>query len=139
MGFFQIALDGPAGAGKSTIAKTLAKELNFTFINSGAIFRCICIAVIDSGITITDNKEIANLLPSLSIGQKGDTIYLNNVDVSERSRANEISSIVPIIAKIPEVRTFAVDAQRKIAETDNIVVEGRDTTTVVFPNATMKC
>ncbi|GMO15561.1 MAG: (d)CMP kinase [Mycoplasmoidaceae bacterium] len=136
---YQIAIDGPAGAGKSTIAKELASLLNYTFINSGGIFRSIAVAVVLNNLDINDSKSIVSLLPKIKVTQIGNDMYLNGNNISDKTWTQEITVIVPKIAQIKEVREYTRDVQRKIAENSNIVIEGRDTTTVVFPNATLKC
>lgn len=137
--YYQIAMDGPAGAGKSTIAKELAKILNFTFINSGGIYRSVVVAVKQNNIDVSDINAIENLLKTIKVEQKGNDMYLNGNNISNLTWTNETTAVVPTIAQIPKVREFVKLTQRHIAESNNIVIEGRDTTTVVFPNATLKC
>jgi cytidylate kinase len=136
--FFQIAMDGPAGSGKSTIAKNVAKKLNFTYLNSGGLYRCYAIALRDSAIDVTDVKAVIKVIEHANVDQKGTRLYLNDLEVNDRAYTKDISSFVPVISKIPEVRLAVGQCQYKIADHNDIVVEGRDTTTEVFPNATLK-
>jgi cytidylate kinase len=141
MSFKQIALDGPAGSGKSTVAKLLAKKLNFTFINSGGFFRAIALYIKQNNIDYQNlsSEQLKNILEKVEIHQVGEHFFLNNEDVTDKIHNSEISSIVPIIAKIPVVREYATKLQVDMANKTDIVIEGRDTTTVMFPNATLKC
>ncbi|MDR2636629.1 MAG: (d)CMP kinase [Mycoplasmataceae bacterium] len=137
--FFQIAMDGPAGAGKSTIAKQLAKILNYTFINSGGIYRSVAVYIKQNNIQIDNLNLIDDIVNYIVVEQKGNDMYLNGKNVSNLTWTDEITAIVPKIAQIPSVRSFVKKTQQHIADTDNIVIEGRDTTTAVFPDATLKC
>ena len=134
-----IAIDGPAGSGKGTITKLVAEKLNLTYIDSGATYRCIALAVLRNNIKIDEKDKIIALAKTLDIdfNQNGKT-YLNNEDVSNLIRTEEISSIVSPISSIIEVREILVDLQRKMAKGKNVIMEGRDITTVVFPNADYK-
>ena len=134
-----IALDGPAGAGKSTIARTVAKQLGFIYIDTGALYRTIGLAATAAG-TDTDNAEaVAALLDSLSIQLtfRGDEqrVLLNGEDVSDRIRTPEASMMASKVSAIPAVRTFLLSLQRKMAEENNVIMDGRDIGTVVLPNA----
>jgi cytidylate kinase len=133
---FQIAMDGPAGAGKSTIAKAVAKKLGFTFINSGGMYRCIAIALKD--VDLNDEHAIKKVLKEITVTQQGDVLLLNDADVSAECYSTHIANLVPQVSKIPCVREKCHDCQMKLADGANIVIEGRDTTTVMFPNATLK-
>ncbi|MBQ9082283.1 MAG: (d)CMP kinase [Clostridia bacterium] len=137
-----IALDGPAGAGKSTIARTVAKQLGFIYIDTGALYRTIGLAATAAG-TDTDNAEaVAALLDSLSIQLtfRGDEqrVLLNGEDVSDRIRTPEASMMASKVSAIPAVRTFLLSLQRKMAEENNVIMDGRDIGTVVLPNAQIK-
>ncbi len=134
-----IAIDGPAGSGKGTIANILAKKYGYTYIDTGATYRCVALSVLRNNINITDEESIINLVKTLNIDfdESGKT-YLNNEDVSNLIRTKEVSSIVSPISSIVKVREILVDLQRKMANNKDVVMEGRDITTVVFPNADYK-
>ncbi|MDR3249801.1 MAG: (d)CMP kinase [Mycoplasmataceae bacterium] len=137
--FYQIAMDGPAGAGKSSIAKKLSLKLNFTFINSGGIFRSIAVAIAENNIDYNNENQIENLLKLNKISQKGDDMYLNDKNISDKTWTPKITALVPNIAKIKIIREYVKKIQQNIAKTNNIAIEGRDTTTMIFPNAILKC
>ena len=134
-----IAIDGPAGSGKGTIANILAKKYGYTYIDTGATYRCVALSVLRNNIDITDEEGIINLVKTLNIDfdESGKT-YLNNEDVSNLIRTKEVSSIVSPISSIVKVREILVDLQRKMSNNKDVVMEGRDITTVVFPNADYK-
>lgn len=134
-----IAIDGPAGSGKGTIANILAKKYGYTYIDTGATYRCVALSILRNNIDITDEEGIINLVKTLNIDfdESGKT-YLNNEDVSNLIRTKEVSSIVSPISSIVKVREILVDLQRKMANNKDVVMEGRDITTVVFPNADYK-
>lgn len=142
-----IAIDGFSSTGKSTLAKLLAKELGYVHIDSGAMYRAITLYALENGM-IYENKVIeSELVPQLQFidihfelnpGNGKNEIYLNSENVEEKIREMEISSKVSLIAKIPEVRNFSVDLQRKLGENKRIVMDGRDIGTTVFPDADLK-
>ena len=137
-----IAIDGPAGSGKSTIAKLLAKELGFTYIDTGAMYRAVALKIKRLGID-PDNKEaVVNVLKETDTRLKTNEeikVFLDGEDVSSEIRTEEIGKIASKIARYPEVRKILVEMQRKIGEeAKNAVIEGRDTGTVIFPDADIK-
>ncbi len=134
-----IAIDGPAGSGKGTITKILAERLGIVNIDTGAMYRCVALAALRKGLTVEDKEEIIELSKTIQISfdPEGHT-YLNGEDVSSEIRTPEVSSIVSPISSIVEVREQMVKCQRKFAENTSVIMEGRDITTVVFPNATYK-
>ena len=134
-----VAIDGPAGSGKGTITKIVAEKLNLIYIDSGATYRCVALAALRNNLKIEDKEEIIKLTKSLKIEftKDGRTI-LNNEDVSKEIRSKEVSEIVSPISSIVEVREILVDLQRKMANNNDVIMEGRDITTVVFPNANYK-
>jgi cytidylate kinase len=138
MKHYQIALDGPAGAGKSTLAKKLAAQLDFIYINSGGIYRSIAVALRDNNTDITDLKEVAKVLENSRVVQKGSRMFLNGQDINDRCYTQDIQNFVPLISPIHIIREASTKSQILTAANNNIVIEGRDTTTVVFPNATLK-
>lgn len=133
-----IAIDGPAGAGKSTVAKIIAEQLNFLYLDSGALFRAITYKVMKMGITIDDEISIIQAAKDAIIEFLDDTVFLDGQDVNKEIRSNEINLNVSYIAKIPKVREIVVDIERSIACDRNVVVDGRDIGTTVFPDSFIK-
>lgn len=134
-----VAIDGPAGSGKGTITKIIAEKLNLVYIDTGATYRSLALAVLRNNIDLNDKESIINLAKNITIDfdENGHT-YLNNEDVSSLIRSKEVSDIVSGISSIIEVREIMVNLQRKMAESKDVIMEGRDITTVVFPNAQYK-
>ena len=138
-----IAIDGPAGSGKSTITKLIAKNLNFIFLDTGAMYRALSWYLIKEKINYENRKDLNSFLSDISIKFKSvsgskQNVIINNHNVTEKIRTQEISSIVSSIASIKEVREFLVKEQRKIGDKGGIVAEGRDIGSKVFPNAELK-
>jgi cytidylate kinase len=134
-----IALDGPTGAGKSTIAKLIAKKLGFNYLDTGALYRAIALALRKNGINPEDsNERLMEVLHRTDISYTDGKVFLHGRDISEDIRSREIDHYSSVFSTRKIVRDFLFDIQRNYALTDNIVVEGRDTTTVVFPNAWKK-
>lgn len=138
MDFIQIAIDGPAGAGKSTIAKKLAKTLNITYIDTGAMYRALTYKALMNHIDVNNEKEIIKLAKESHINFSQENIYLDHQVVNEEIRNIEVTNNVSYVAKIPEVRKILVDLQRKIARGQDVVMDGRDIGTHVLPNASVK-
>ncbi len=138
----KIAIDGPAGAGKSTIAKLIARKLNLLYIDTGAMYRAITYAVLNSNISPDDREKVIELLKELKIEYKksedGIDIYINNVKVNDKLRNKIIDKNVSIISAIPEVRELLVAHQREISKNYDVILDGRDIGTVVFPDADYK-
>jgi cytidylate kinase len=134
--FYQIAIDGPAGAGKSTIAQLVAKQLNFLFINTGGMYRCYAIALKNTD--LNNLPAVSQVLKSNQVTLEGQRLFLNGVDVTNEAYTSEISGLASTIGTIKIVRQKCVLDQQAIAQGHNVVMEGRDTTTVVLPNATLK-
>lgn len=134
-----IAIDGPAGSGKGTITKLIAKKLNLVYIDTGATYRSIALASLKNNIKLEEKEKIIELAKKVNIDfdLNGKT-YLNGKDVSSEIRSNEVSNIVSPISSIPEIREIMVDLQRKMAKNKDVIMEGRDITTVVFPDAKYK-
>ncbi|MFZ5354187.1 MAG: (d)CMP kinase [Bacillota bacterium] len=133
-----IAIDGPAGAGKSTVAKRIARELDYTYIDSGAMYRALTYKVLQCNINPEDRESVTRLADVTDIEFKDNCIFLDNVNVSVQIRDEAVSNIVSQIASIKEVRRIMVCKQRKLSENKNIVMDGRDVGTVIFPNAYKK-
>lgn len=138
-----IAIDGPAGAGKSTIAKCAAKELGFIYVDTGALYRAIGLYVQRKGIDKDDKENVIASLKEidekLAFNEKGEQIViLNGEDVSGYIRTPEISMYASAVSAIPEVRNFLLDLQRNMAKTNNVIMDGRDIGTVILPNAKVK-
>ena len=133
---FNIAIDGPAGAEKSTVAKIIADKLNMVYVDTGAMYRAITYLSIKEGKTAIE--EIINLAKNADIKLHGRTIFINNEDVSLSIRSQEINNNVSKIAKIPEIRVVMTEIQRKIAKNKGVVMDGRDIGTHVLPDAEYK-
>lgn len=134
---FKIAIDGPAGAGKSTISKLLAKRLNFEYIDTGAMYRAITLKAIRLGIDMEDESAYG-FLKDTKLDIENGRVFLDDEDVSIPIRSVEVTNQVSTPSKIGVVRTFLVDYQRKISKSKNVVMDGRDIGTVVLPNADLK-
>ena len=132
-----IAIDGPAGSGKSTIAKLIAEDLGLVYLDTGAMYRLVTLKALNDGI-LGDLEEIKKMLDNLNIDIKENGFYLDDIDVSEEIRKPIVSENVSHIAAIREVREKMVDLQRKFSESKNVILDGRDIGTVVFPNANVK-
>lgn len=140
---FAIAIDGPAGAGKSSVAKAAAQELGFTYVDTGAIYRAIALFMLENHVDIEEPAAVTAALPkvevSLAYGPEGQRTLLGGRDVSEAIRREEVSMATSKwVAHIPEVRAFLVDVQRGLAEKSNVVMDGRDIGTVILPKAQLK-
>ena len=134
-----IAIDGPAGSGKGTLAKALSKKFNLVNIDTGATYRCVALKTLRNNVSLDDVDKIIDISKNINIKLKEDgTVLLDGEDVTKEIRSKEVTQIVSPISSIVEVRSNLVDIQRKIAEGKDVVMEGRDITTVVFPNATYK-
>lgn len=136
-----VAIDGPAGAGKSTIAKAAAKELGFIYVDTGALYRAVAYNAVKTG-AIDDEQKIIDMLDSTKVELKYvngvQAVYLNGEDVSAFIRTPEISMGASKVSAIPQVRAFLLNLQREIASTNNVIMDGRDIATVVLPNADVK-
>ena len=136
-----IAIDGPGGAGKSTVARAVAKQLGFIYVDTGAIYRAIGLKFVRTGKSFT-NENIISVLPgtelSLTHIDGEQHIIIDGEDVSSLIRTQEISSAASKVSAVPEVRAFLLDLQRDIARKNNVIMDGRDVGTVIFPNAEVK-
>ena len=139
---FVVAIDGPAGSGKGTITSIIAKKMKLNSIDTGAMYRCVTLACIRNNVDITDTEKVKEMLDTINIEliKEKDTqiVKLNGEDVSKEIRENPVNKMVSNVSAIKEVRDKLVELQRKMAESQDIIMEGRDITTVVFPNADVK-
>lgn len=139
---FSIAIDGPAGAGKSSVAKALAKALDAMYLDTGAMYRAFGLALLRMGVDVTDPAAVAahagNTDISVDYVDGGQRIYIGGEDVTGAIRSPEVSAAASLTSAVPEVREEMVALQRRIAEGHNVIMDGRDIGTVVLPNATLK-
>ena len=134
-----VAIDGPAGSGKGTIASILSKRLNLVNIDTGATYRCVALKALRNNLKVEDKEEIIKLSNNIDIKfDLNNNVYLDGEDVTKEIRSKEVTSIVSPISSIVEVRKNMVDLQRRLGNSNNVVMEGRDITTVVFPKADYK-
>ena len=133
-----VAIDGPAGSGKGTVAKILALECNLMYIDTGAMYRAIAYQTLKDNIDITDEDKIVKLALNSKIEFIDGKTYLNGKDISNSIRTMEVTKIVSPISSIVKLREILVDMQRNLAGDNDVIMEGRDITTVVFPNADYK-
>jgi cytidylate kinase len=135
---YQIAIDGPSGVGKSSIARDISKKLGFVYINTGAMYRCYSLALINNDVSIEDIDQVMKTLKSNRVELIGESVFLNGKDVTDQLNNPKIDALASKIGTIKEVREKCVADQQKIANGINCVMEGRDITSVVLPNATLK-
>ena len=133
-----VAIDGPAGAGKSSVSRSLAQRLGFQFLDTGAMYRTVALAALERGLGDGDEAEVARITERLQLDFSGDRVLLDGRDVTAEIRTSRVSAAVYLAADNPEVREKMVDLQRKIAGERDTVTEGRDQGTVAFPHAECK-
>ena len=133
-----IAVDGPAGAGKSTIAKVIADKLNINYIDTGAMYRAITYKCLQNNIDINNEEDVINIAKQCDIDFKDNNIYLNGNILKDEIRTMEVSNNVSNVAKIKEERYLMVDIQRNIGKMSSVILDGRDIGSYVFPNADYK-
>lgn len=137
-----VAIDGPSGAGKSTLARRLAKELGYVYVDTGAMFRTIGLFALRQGVDPADAAAVKALLPQIKLSlasiEGTQHVYLNGEDVSTEIRQEQVGMAASAVGANPAVRSFLLDQQRALAESQNILMDGRDIGTVVLPNATVK-
>ena len=137
-----VAIDGPAGAGKSTLARRLAADFGYIYVDTGAMFRTIGLYALRAGKEPKDNEAVNALLPNITLEfafiEGEQHIYLNGEDVSTAIRTEEVGMAASAVGANPAVRAFLLEMQRDMAKTQNILMDGRDIGTVVLPNATVK-
>lgn len=139
---FIVAMDGPAGTGKGTITNLISKEMGLVNIDTGATYRCVALYAIKNNIKLEEKEKIIESLPNIHIDMKNEQgiqkVYLNNEDVTSEIRSKEVTKIVSQVSSIVEVRLAMVEVQRNLAKGKDVIMEGRDITTYVFPNADVK-
>jgi len=133
-----IAIDGPAGAGKSTVARGVAKALGFTYLDSGAMYRCVALAALDRGIDLGDGERLGEMAWELVIGFDRDSILLDGEPVGGRIRSPDVTAAASRVSIHPQVRQAMVKRQRELIATGGYVAEGRDIGTVVSPDSPLK-
>ena len=137
-----VAIDGPAGTGKGTVAKLISEKLDFVYIDTGAMYRCITLKMIRESISLNEEEKIKDLLERTKITFKNlsdkQHVYLDGEDVSDLIRKPNVNELVSPVSAIKIIRIKMVELQRKLGEEGNVIMEGRDITTVVFPNAEVK-
>jgi cytidylate kinase len=133
-----IAIDGPAGAGKSTVARTVAAEIGFTYLDSGAMYRCVALAALEQGVGLDDGEAMGDLAEGLEIGFDGRRVLLGERDVSDEIRSPEVTAAASRVSVHPRVRAAMIERQRQLIASGRYVAEGRDIGTVVSPDAPLK-
>ena len=139
---FIVAIDGPAGTGKGTVTEILSKKFKLVNIDTGATYRCVTLDMINKGVKLEELDKINEILENIQIELKRENnkqvVLLNGEDVTEKIRSKEVSELVSQVSSIKEVRLSMVKLQRKMAEGKNVIMEGRDIGTYVFPGADVK-
>lgn len=133
-----ITIDGPAGSGKSTIAKLLAKKYNFTYLDTGAMYRMIALYTLENSLNLKNKNDVKNILSNTKLDIIQNKFFLNGIDVSEKIRTPEVTNIVSEVATIKKIREKLVFLQREISKGKDVILDGRDIGTVVFPKAELK-
>ena len=137
MSGYKLAIDGPAGSGKSTISARIAKKLNWTHIDTGAMYRAVTLKAIELGVDLEEESSYG-FLESVIVHYDFDKIFVDDRDVTEAIRSEEVTNNVSLVSSFPYVRKKLVDLQKHAAEKGNIVMDGRDIGTVVLPKADLK-
>ncbi|GLI56122.1 cytidylate kinase [Propionigenium maris DSM 9537] len=135
---FIVAVDGPAGSGKSTISKIVAKEYDLTYLDTGAMYRMVALCSLENNVDLKDRGAVSEMLDGIKLDIQGEKFILNGKDVSHDIRTPRVTAIVSDVAAIKEVRVKLVDLQREISKGKKVILDGRDIGTVVFPNAHLK-
>ena len=142
MKYVSVAVDGPAGSGKSTITKMVAKSLGFNYVDTGAMYRALTYNFLTNGLDELEEEKIKGLLSKTEFKVEYvdgvQYVYVNDEEVSDKIRTAEVSKFTSLFAKSPAVRDFLIDTQRNLANTNNIIMDGRDIASVVLPNADVK-
>lgn len=139
---FVVGIDGPAGTGKGTITKLVSEDLGLVNIDTGATYRCVTLEMLNKNVDISEKEKIIEISKNIDINMINDNgaqrVFLNGKDVSEEIRSKEVTALVSQVSSYTEVRLNMVKLQRKLAEGKDVIMEGRDITTYVFPNADVK-
>ena len=139
---YAVAIDGPAGAGKSTISRVAAQKLGFLYVDTGALYRAVAYDILQNGIDPNDSCAVCKRLDSITVGfgyeNDNQQIYLNGNNITEKIRTPQVSAAASTVSAIPEVRRFLFSQQQDIARENNIIMDGRDIGTVVLPKADVK-
>ena len=142
MKYVSVAVDGPAGSGKSTITKMVAKSLGFNYVDTGAMYRALTFNFLSNNLIELDEERIKELLSTVQFRVEYidgvQYVYVNNEEVSDKIRTTEVSQYTSLFAKSPAVREFLIDTQRNLAGSNNIIMDGRDIASGVLPNADVK-
>ena len=142
MKYVSVAVDGPAGSGKSTITKMVAKALGFNYVDTGAMYRALTFNFLSNGLDELEEEKIKELLSKTDFKVEYvngvQYVYVNDEEVSDKIRTAEVSKFTSLFAKSPAVRDFLIDTQRNLAKSNNIIMDGRDIASVVLPNADVK-
>lgn len=133
-----LAIDGPAGAGKSTVARAVASALGWRYVDSGAMYRALALAVLRNGADPADEDAVARVVETAEVDLDGPRVWLDGADVSDRIRASDVTAVVSVVAAHPRVRAALLDRQRALATSTDVVMEGRDIGTAVLPGAEVK-
>lgn len=137
-----VGIDGPAGSGKGTVTKKVANKLGLTNIDTGSTYRCVALETLNKNVSLENKEEIIKIARKIKIEVKtnteGDKVFLNGTDVTTKIRSKEVTKIVSQVSAIKEVRFHMVELQRELAKGRNVIMEGRDICTYVFPNADIK-
>lgn len=133
-----VAIDGPAGAGKSTVAKAVARALCWDYLDTGAMYRAVALKAMESGVRPGDADALTKIAREVDIGAKGETVLLDGQDVTGRIRDSDVTEVVPAVAAVRGVRDAMVSLQRRAAGRGDVVIEGRDIGTNVAPEAEVK-
>ena len=135
---FIVAIDGPSGTGKGTITELIAKKFNFQYLDTGATYRCVTLKMIKENIKMDETEKIKEMLKNIKIEFDGEKVFLDGEDVSKQIREADVTSMVSQVSHLQEVRTAMVELQRRMSEGKEVILDGRDIGTNVFPNADVK-
>ena len=133
-----VTIDGPAGAGKSSVSRQLARRLGFTYMDTGAMYRAVALAALEAGLRLDDAEAIGAMLDDINLELKGDKVYLRGEDVSSAIRTPEMDQAASAVSRLPVVREFLGRLQKDMGSAGGVVAEGRDMGSVVFPGARYK-
>lgn len=138
MAYLQIAIDGPAGSGKSTVAKEISKRLGITYLDTGAMYRAVTLEALSQRVELHDSEALKQIVDQMTLNMTLSKLYVNNIDVTEAIRTPEVSKNVSVVSMDAYVRSEMVKKQQKIALGQAVIMDGRDIGTTVLPNATYK-